>query len=340
MGCNMSKNEPGENRGKGNSFHTLFSTSNSQVVQLEQQQQQQQEQTFDHSYKLKGELGSGKYSTIREAVNIKTGVTYAVKCVKRAALPEEAEIALQSEIQILNLVDHPNIVNLHEVYTDPYFTYLVMEYVPGGELFDGIVSKKYFPEAECRSVMHQLLSGMAYLHNHNIIHRGLKPEKLLLSASPRVLKISGFNDACFDTAQINSGGGANDENIDSMSIDSMTPPCSSTLKLKTVIEHKTVLGTRGYASPEMLIGLPYGSKVDVWSAGIIMYMLLCGYPPFTGNDHNVLEQRIKSGYVAFHPKYWSRISADAKNLVSAMLVVDADNRISSKDALNHPWFSS
>ncbi len=314
----------------------MTSTSSSQVLT----QQQQQEPTFEQFYQLKGEIGSGRYSTIREAVDRKTGVTYAVKCVKRAALPEEAEIALQSEIQILNLVDHPNIVKLHEVYTEPHFTYLVMEYATGGELFDGIVSKKYFTEGECRTVMHQLLSGVAYLHDHNVIHRGLKPEKILLSLTPhRVLKISGFSNACLDTIKLN-GGGANDENFNDMSGDSMpSPPCGSKLSLEKSLEHKTILGTRGYASPEMLTGLPYGNKVDIWSAGVIMYMLLCGYPPFTDDDHHVLERRIKSGCIVFHPKYWSRISDNARNLVSAMLVVDADERISSKDALNHPWFS-
>ncbi len=286
---------------------------------------------------MKREIGSGKYSTVREAINIKTGQFVAVKCVKRADMPEEAEVSLRREIEILKNVDHRNIVKLNAVYVEPHFTYLVLECLTGGELFDGIVRKKFFPEVECRKTIHSILSALAYLHAHHIIHRGLKPEKLILSAPNRgVLKLCGFGDACYDT--IGRGGDGDstyDADVD-MNTDS---PSNIELSLQSLSGHQTVLGTRGYASPEMLSGLPYGDKVDMWSAGVILYILLCGYPPFMDTDPKILEQRIKNGVVVFNEKYWSRISDNAKNLVAALLVTNADERISSQDALNHPWFS-
>ncbi len=253
-------------------------------------------------------------------------------------MPEEAEVSLRREVELLMDVNHVNIVKLHSVFVEPHFIYLVMEYLTGGELFDGIVKKKLFPELECRKIMHDILSALAYLHAHNIIHRDLKPEKLILSKSHAgVLKLCGFGDACYDNIVERNGDGdsGNDASMD-LSNDF---PHDEDLSLQSLLGQNTILGTRGYASPEMLSGLPYGKKVDMWSAGVIMYMLLCGYPPFIDVDPNILERRIKSGAVVFNEKYWSTISDDAKNLVSAMLVTNADGRISSQDALNHPWFS-
>ncbi len=333
-----------ERFGKGDEI-TATSTTNSsqQCVLPEQEEEHQEDQNFESCYQLKGELGSGKYSTIRKAVKISTGETYAVKCIKRADLPLEAEVALQREIQILSVVNHPNIVKLHEVYTDPHFTYLVMEYVPGGELFDGLVTGTRYSEDECRLVMQQFLSAVDHLHENNIIHRGLKPEKILLAVEgPPIsqIKISGFSDACFDNPKhIRGNGVANGNNLLDISNDSGTPPRCRGLKEITA-ENQTILGTRGYASPEMLLGLPYSNKVDMWSAGIIMHILLCCYPPFSDASPKALEEKIKSGCIVFHSKYWSKISDDAKDFISKMLVVDASNRIACKDALNHPWFSS
>ncbi len=290
---------------------------------------------------LKKEIGYGKYSTIREALNRETGELVAVKCVKRADLPEEAEISLCREIEILQKVDHPNIIKLQAVFSEPHFTYIVMECLTGGELFDGIVKKKVFPEAECRTTMRQLLSALAYLHSNHIIHRGLKPEKILLSMPYRdaVLKLCGFGDACFDTPESESDVEVSCGAVESVDTSSSPQPKNG-LSLRSLSGHKTILGTLGYASPEMLSGLPYGNKVDVWSAGIIMYILLCGYPPFVDDKCKTLERRIKSGAIVFHEKYWSKVSDNAKNLVLAMLNTSADDRISSEDALHHPWFSN
>jgi serine/threonine protein kinase len=255
------------------------------------------------------DLGSGSFSVVKQAVALHgayKGTSFAVKCIRRTHLPPDEIDALRDEVSILGEVKHPNIIHMHAFYEEEEFYYLVMEVMAGGELFDRIVQKSFYNEKEARDLVKILLSSINYLHERNIVHRDLKPENLLLS-----------NDHDDSDIRLADFGFA-----------------------KRVIKPlSTQCGTPGYVAPEIIKGEDYGLGVDMWSIGVITYILLGGYPPFHDDNQAVLYKKIKSGDFVFHAEYWDPVSDEAKNLISAMLTVDMDKRMTAKEALNHPWIS-
>lgn len=231
---------------------------------------------------------------------------YAVKIVTKAKLTREDDLALKDEIGILRNVNHPNIIKLYDVFDEADHYYLVTELMRGGELFDRIVTKNYYNEKEARDVCKILFEALNFCHEQKIAHRDLKPENLLLMSrsNDREIKIADFGFA----KRVNS-------------------------------EHclMTQCGTPGYVAPEILHGVPYGTKSDMWSLGVITYILLGGYPPFIEQNQRELFKKIKKGQYEFHPEYWGSISPDAKDLISMLLTVDPNKRITARNALNSSW---
>lgn len=192
------------------------------------------------------------------------------------------------------------------IYRDYFF--IVLELISGGELFDRICEKAKYTEREARKVMWMLTSALAYAHGKNIVHRDLKPENILLKSKDDDTSIKladmGFAKILTRPNQL------------------MTTPC----------------GTPGYVAPEVIGTNPsYGPKCDVWSLGVIFYILLCGYPPFSDDDQNALFKMIRSGKYSMDPAEWGVISDSAKDLVRRILVVDPDKRLSAQEILHHPW---
>ncbi|KAG5186245.1 a2+/calmodulin-dependent protein kinase, partial [Tribonema minus] len=261
---------------------------------------------FDSLYRLdKEEVGRGNYSVVRVAYNKQTGEKVAVKCIKRSALSQADEVALKSETTILSTLDHPNIVKMLSFHKERQYYYIVLEMLNGGELFDRIVKKQFYTEKEARDVLKVLLEAIRYFHEHNIVHRDLKPENLLL--------VSKDDDALIKVADF---GFARD-----LQFNNLTVQC----------------GTPGYVAPEILKGLTYGKEVDMWSVGVITFILLGGYPPFHDDNRAVLFKKIKRGKVVFHAQYWDHVSQDAKDLIMRMLTVSVADRITAAQALEHPW---
>jgi len=186
--------------------------------------------------------------------------------------------------------------------------YLVMECVSGGELFDRIVEKSYYNEKEARATCKILLEAVGYCHDHLVAHRDLKPENLLLRSTE---DDSSIKIADFGFAKIVKKKG------------SLTTQC----------------GTPGYVAPEILTGTPYDESADMWSVGVILYILLGGYPPFLEDDQRRLFRKIRKGQYEFHEEYWGTVSEDAKNLISNLLVVNAENRLTAREALQSVWIS-
>jgi len=252
-------------------------------------------------------LGKGNFSTVMLGIHKATGVKVAVKVVEKSGVQNKPEM-LKNEVEILSKVDHPNIISLYDIFDTKDRLYLVMELVTGGELFERIVEREQYKESEACIVMKQLFEAIAYLHSLGIVHRDLKPENLLLE----------------------------NENED-------TPIKLTDFGLSKIYSSEmmqTACGTPGYVAPEILECGGYDPAVDMWSAGVIMYILLCGYPPFYNENPALLFEAIMSGEYHFHSPYWDGISKEAKDLISKLLVVDPKDRLTAEQAGKHDWFKN
>jgi len=216
---------------------------------------------------------------------------------------------IKSEVDILKSVQHPYIVQCFDAVDSPDKMYLVMEIMKGGELFDRIVDKGHFTEADAAGVTAKLFSAIKYLHDKNIAHRDLKPENLLMAddTPDSEVKITdfGLSKAFDEQTQV------------------MQTPC----------------GTPGYIAPEVLVMKGYDKQCDVWSLGVIVYILLCGFPPFYADNDAQLFEKIKRGEFEFLRPYWDPISDSAKDFIRQMLRVDPKQRITCDQALAHPWLA-
>ncbi|XP_060516074.1 calcium/calmodulin-dependent protein kinase type 1-like [Cylas formicarius] len=262
---------------------------------------------IDEKYALKDVLGTGAFSTVRIAESkVIPGEMYAVKIIDKKALKGK-EDSLENEIKVLRRLKHPNIVQLLETFEDKTRVFLVMELVTGGELFDRIVEKGSYTEKDASDLIRQVLEAVDYMHDQGVVHRDLKPENLLYYSPDEDSKIM-ISD--FGLSKMEESG-------------IMATAC----------------GTPGYVAPEVLAQKPYGKAVDVWSIGVISYILLCGYPPFYDeNDANLFAQILKGEY-EFHSPYWDEISDSAKEFITSLMTVNVDRRFTCKQALAHPWIS-
>jgi len=268
----------------------------------------QTKKNFEDSYELKGVLGTGAFSTVREGYRRSDSscASFAIKCVNRSKLSEEDEAALLDEVSILEEMNHTHIIRLYDFFEEPSTYFLVMERMSGGELFDRIVAKAYYNEKEARDTCKIILEAIEYCHGHNVAHRDLKPENLLLLSEDddSAVKIAdfGFAKKVYDSQ-------------------SLTTQC----------------GTPGYVAPEILEGIPYDTKSDMWSVGVILYILLGGYPPFIENNQRDLFRKIRRGEYEFHEEYWGTVSKGAKDLISSLLTVNPEKRLDAHQALENPW---
>ena len=230
-----------------------------------------------------------------------------IKC--KSSEPRTNSTEIIKQINILKTLDHPNIIKVYEFYSTQNYIYIINELCTGGELFNRIVEIKYFSESTACFIMRQLLSAVAYCHEKGVIHRDLKPENILIENSEEK------NNEYFHIKIIDFG-------------------TCELLKQKKLTEQ---IGTSFYIAPEVLKN-GYNEKCDLWSCGIILYILLCGSPPFYGKNEKELFQRILEGNISFKHKIWNKISDDAKNLVTKLLQVNPTQRISAKEALEDIWF--
>eukprot|EP01027_Heterolobosea_sp_BB2_P016967 GEZU01024076.1.p1 GENE.GEZU01024076.1~~GEZU01024076.1.p1 ORF type:complete len:331 (+),score=90.96 GEZU01024076.1:85-1077(+) len=260
----------------------------------------------DH-YEFGKVLGSGTFSTVRLAVHKQTGRQVAIKVIDKFNI-EVNEASLKTEVTILKSVSHPNIVNLYDVYENETKVYLVMELLTGGELFDRIVNvyPNGYSEKTASQLVTKIIKAIQYLNSKGIVHRDLKPENLLYEdeRDDSDIKITDFG-----LAKIAKGE----------------------------MLLKTACGTPNYVAPEVLLNEGYDSAVDMWSVGVILYILLCGFPPFYSESTPELFDQIISGRYDFPEEYWGKISPSAKDLINKLLQVDPSKRYTPEQALNHPW---
>ncbi|XP_067344624.1 calcium/calmodulin-dependent protein kinase type II subunit gamma-like isoform X18 [Channa argus] len=262
---------------------------------------------FTDEYQLYEELGKGAFSVVRRCVKKSSGQEYAAKIINTKKLSARDHQKLEREARICRLLKHPNIVRLHDSISEEGFHYLVFDLVTGGELFEDIVAREYYSEADASHCISQILESVNYIHQHDIVHRDLKPENLLLASKMKgaAVKLADFGLAIEVQGEQQAWFG--------------------------------FAGTPGYLSPEVLRKDPYGKPVDIWACGVILYILLVGYPPFWDEDQHKLYQQIKAGAYDFPSPEWDTVTPEAKNLINQMLTINPAKRITAEQALKHPW---
>ncbi|XP_078678374.1 calcium/calmodulin-dependent protein kinase type IV-like [Branchiostoma floridae x Branchiostoma belcheri] len=261
------------------------------------------EAAFEDFYELGPQIGHGATSVVYRCEQLGTKLPFAVKRIKKTT---DKKI-IRAEVGILLRLKHPNIIQLREIFETASELYLVLELVTGGELFERIIQKGYYSEKDAAEAVRQICEAVAYLHENDIVHRDLKPENLLYSVESEdaLLKLADFG-----LSKI----------------------------ISNEVTMQTVCGTPGYCAPEVLRGHPYGPMVDMWSIGVVTYILLVGFEPFYDErgDQHMFRKILKADYEFMSP-WWDDVSLSAKDLVERLLVIDPKKRLSATQVLNHPW---
>ncbi|KAI4861697.1 checkpoint kinase 2-like protein [Hypoxylon rubiginosum] len=271
---------------------------------------------FLQQYTMLDRLGKGHFAEVCLCVEKSTGQRFAVKIfTKNPSIDERSKTdGLQQEIAVLMGVSHPNVLCLKDTFNEKNAVYLVLELAPEGELFNYIVMKQKLSEAESRKLFTQLFQGIKYLHDRNIVHRDVKPENILLVDKELHVKLADFG-----LAKI-------------IGEESFTT---------------TLCGTPSYVAPEILAEgrhRKYSKAVDIWSLGVVLYICLCGFPPFSDELYSrdfpyTLSQQIKSGRFDYPSPYWDSVGDPALDLIDHMLVVEPEKRFTVDQCLTHPWIN-
>jgi len=265
---------------------------------------------INENYKRMKKLGEGSYGTVYLVNHNYSGQNRAMKIITKKNSGDEnqkVDLEIVNEIEILKKMDHPNIVKIFEFYNSAKNYYLITEFCKGGELFDKIVKEGPFNEDFTSYIMYQIFNAVFYCHSMNILHRDLKPENILIESEEKHgIKIKIID---FGTAKIFE---------------------------KNKVERK-IIGSSYYIAPEVL-SKSYNEKCDLWSCGVIMYILLSASPPFSGRNDNEIIENIKKGYYDLESAVWQKVSNEAKHLIKNLLERNVGIRISAEEALEHKWF--
>ncbi|KAL0487448.1 calcium/calmodulin-dependent protein kinase [Acrasis kona] len=268
--------------------------------------------TYDikKDYDIGRVLGSGTFSTVKLATQKSDSRQVAVKIIDKTNLQVNTD-SLRTEVKILKSVEDPNIVELIDIYEKDQKVYLVMELLTGGELFDRIVNKypNGYNEEVAAELTKKIVLSVKYLHSRGIVHRDLKPENLLYASESNDsdIKITDFG-----LAKMADGD----------------------------FLLKTACGTPNYVAPEVLLNEGYDASVDMWSIGVILYILLCGFPPFYSENTPELFDQIINGSYDFPSPYWDKVSLSARDLITKLLQIDPKKRFTPDQCLSHPWIKN
>lgn len=301
MGCGGSKTNESSAKYSGQ-FEKDELTIQKEVLVVENKS------PISKSYKVLEKLGEGTFGRVYKVLHIATAQIRAMKLVRRESVKyQDDEKKFLKEIEVLAKLDHPNIIKVFEYFVDNKFYYLITEFTAGGELYEQITKIQFYNEIDAAVIMRQIFSAVFYLHNRNICHRDLKPENLMLETNVKgdlTIKIIDFGAAnIFEKKE-----------------------AKMTLKV----------GTPFYIAPEV-INRQYDLKCDMWSCGVILFILLVGYPPFDGEGDEEVMNNVLKGQYSLDTEEWSNVSKEAKNLIKKLLVKDPSKRMSAEEALKDPW---
>ncbi|XP_062167659.1 phosphoenolpyruvate carboxylase kinase 1-like [Alnus glutinosa] len=266
-------------------------------------------QALNKNYKICEELGRGRFGVVFRCLSLEGGDTYAVKSVdKKLTLGDSLDAqCLLTEPKILHLLaPHPHVIGLHGIYEDETHLHMVLDLCSASDLHHRIVTRRVIPEPEAASVMDQLFQALAHCHRVGVAHRDVKPDNILFDERNR-LKLADFGSAeIFKDGEQMSG----------------------------------IVGTPYYVAPEILAGRDYCEKIDVWSAGVILYIMLAGFPPFYGESAVEIFEAVLRANLRFPSRVFQSVSPAAKDLLRRMLCKDVSRRFSAEQALRHPWVTS
>jgi len=252
-------------------------------------------------------IGEGTYGSVVKGTHQVTKKVRAIKIISKGQMKNIDRF--RREIELMKMMDHPNIIKLYESFEDHRNIYLVMELCAGGELFDRIIESGHFTEVQAATLMQQIVRAIYYMHENHVCHRDLKPENFLFMTKDPIeknlIKIIDFGLSCqFEAGQVLT----------------------------------TKAGTPYYVAPQVLAG-KYDQLSDMWSVGVIMYVMLCGYPPFFGETDAEVLAKVRLGNFSFNAADWKNVSEDAKNLIRMLLKMNPRDRYTAEQALNHDWIS-
>jgi len=266
---------------------------------------------FWDDYTIEHELGKGSYGDVFKCIHNASGDIRAVKQIKRSKIVNHTRFI--NEVTALKMMDHPNIIKMFEVYEEEEAVYLVQELCTGGELYDRIIKDEYLTEKTTARIFQQILHSIVYSHKNKISHRDLKPENFMFESEKEDSNIKlidfGLSKSFFKIDETSGDVG--------------------------LVRMKTKAGTSLFMAPEVFSS-DYSQACDMWSAGIILFIMLWGYPPFYGETNEEIQKEILEGELEFDDEVWDEISANAKDLIMKLLSSE-DKRISAKEALLHPW---
>lgn len=258
-------------------------------------------------YDVKDPIGKGKFGTVKLGVHKKTGKKVAIKVMKKKQMTLQ-DIELQKrEIEILKICQHPNIIRLLDVFENQDYIYIVMEYLKGGDLFNYLEKRDFtITESKARELAHSIATGIFYLHSFGIAHRDLKPENILMTdesdeAQPKLVDF-GLSKIVGPSEKCNDP-----------------------------------FGTLSYVAPEVLLQKPYDKSVDLWSLGVIIYLLLSGTLPFDDDDDREIARQTIHDEVDFSYHVWKKIGTETKQMIKSLLEKDKDKRMNLEEVLQHPW---
>ena len=281
------------------------------------------------------QLGKGSYGIVQLGKIKGTNIQRAIKIIDKSRVSNVERFKL--EIEIMMRLDHPSILRLYDYFEDKKYVYLVLELCTGGELFDRIIASKYYNEDDARVIFKQMMKAIYYCHLNGVCHRDLKPENFIMVSKndPFTLKVIDFGlSRTFNHNDISpqSPGILTQKTLDP----NQSTPNRGRRQTRAVL--KTKAGTPFYIAPEVLTG-NYNEKCDVWSAGVILYILFCGYPPFYGENNKEILEAVKKGKLEFSSAEWKDKSKMATDLIKRM-VINHEARLFADEVLKHPWMSS
>ncbi|XP_058101662.1 phosphoenolpyruvate carboxylase kinase 1 [Magnolia sinica] len=265
-------------------------------------------EALKRDYEICEELGRGRFGTVFRCFSLESRDFFACKTIDKRLLSDSLDReCLEKEVKIMQLVaGNPNVVQIYAVYEDESSLHMVLELCPLPDLYDRI-SERTFSEPEAASVMSPLMEAIAHCHRRGVAHRDIKPDNILFDGRNR-LKLADFGSAdCF----VDSGRSM-----------------------------RGIVGTPYYVAPEVISGRDYNEKIDVWSAGVILYIMLAGIPPFYGDSAAEIFEAVLRANLRFPTRIFRAVSSSAKDLIRRMLCKDVSKRFSAEQVLRHPWITS